>query len=99
MQWARDSCITRMRAVRADSTDRRNTLISEVFNEANRDDSPFGSGPLRGIEHVEWVSLAWVDWYNQRRLHSTIGGIPPEEFEARYYAGLNTPFQLEMAPA
>ena len=28
----------------------------------------------------------WVDWYNNRRLHSSIGDRPPAEHEADYYA-------------
>lgn len=75
------------------------STIGLFKNEAIRDDSPFRNGPLRSIDAVEWVTMAWVDWYNTRRLHSTIGDMPPEEFEARYYADLNTPSQPEMAPA
>jgi hypothetical protein len=54
---------------------------------------------LRTVTDVQWVTAEWVDWYNSRRLHSTLGDVPPDEFEASYYAGLNTPSQQEMAPA
>jgi transposase InsO family protein len=54
---------------------------------------------LRTVTDVEWVTAEWVDWYNSRRLHSTLGDVPPDEFEARYYADLNTPSQPEMATA
>ncbi|MFV0432849.1 MAG: integrase core domain-containing protein, partial [Leucobacter sp.] len=47
---------------------------------------------------VEWVTAGWVDWYNTRRLHSTIGDVPPEEFEARYYAGFEEPHHPVLAP-
>jgi putative transposase len=30
--------------------------------------------------------MQWVDWYNKRRLHSRLGYVPPDEFEAAYYA-------------
>ena len=30
-------------------------------------------------------ALAWVDWFNMRRLLGPIGDIPPAEFEAQYY--------------
>lgn len=43
-------------------------------------------GPWRHAEHVELETLAWVDWFNQRRLHSELGDIPPAEFEHDYYA-------------
>lgn len=37
-------------------------------------------------EDVEWASLLWVDWFNQRRLLEPIGNIPPAEAEAAYYS-------------
>ena len=40
--------------------------------------------PWRTVEDVELATLAWVDWYNHRRLHSACGDIPPAEFETRY---------------
>ena len=43
-------------------------------------------GPWRHAEHVELATLSYVDWFNQRRLHSELGDIPPAEFETLYYA-------------
>lgn len=43
-------------------------------------------GPWRSLETVEFATLAWVDWFNTRRLLGPIGDIPPAEFEAQYYA-------------
>ncbi|MBI4883785.1 MAG: transposase [Actinobacteria bacterium] len=43
-------------------------------------------GPWRNVEHVELATLAWVEWFNTRRLHSELGDIPPAEFESLYYA-------------
>ena len=43
-------------------------------------------GPWRTIDDIEIATLEWVDWYNQRRLHSAIGNVPPAEYEASYYA-------------
>jgi transposase InsO family protein len=42
-------------------------------------------GPWRTLEAVEFATLAWVDWFNHRRLLGPIGDIPPAEYEARYY--------------
>ncbi len=42
-------------------------------------------GPWRTVEAVEFATLAWVDWFNTRRLLEPIGYIPPAEHEARYY--------------
>ena len=45
-------------------------------------------GPWRNMEAVEFATLEWVDWYNNRRLLEPIGNVPPAEAEARYYAQL-----------
>jgi len=50
----------------------------------------FHQGPYKTIADVEYATAAWVDWYNCSRLHSSIGLIPPNEYEASYYAGLTT---------
>jgi putative transposase len=42
-------------------------------------------GPWRHLEAVEFATLAWVDWFNTRRLLEPIGYVPPAEYEARYY--------------
>jgi putative transposase len=49
-------------------------------------------GPWRSFESVEFATLEWVDWFNNRRLLEPIGNIPPAEAEAAYYA------QLEVTP-
>ena len=42
-------------------------------------------GPWRSFEQLELATARWVDWYNNRRLHSAIGDMPPAEFESTYY--------------
>ena len=42
-------------------------------------------GPWRNIEAVEFATLEWVDWFNNRRLLEPIGNVPPAEFEREYY--------------
>jgi len=49
------------------------------------------NGPWRNIEEVEFATLEWVDWFNNRRLFGPIGNIPPAEFEAVYYANNEAP--------
>ena len=46
-------------------------------------------GPWRSFEAVEFATLDWVDWFNNRRLLEPIGNIPPAEAEERYYAMLD----------
>jgi putative transposase len=48
-------------------------------------------GPWRNLETVEFATLGWVDWYNNRRLLEPIGNIPPADAEERYYAQLEAP--------
>jgi transposase InsO family protein len=43
------------------------------------------SGPWRNVDHVEFETLDWVDWFNTRRLLEPIGNIPPIEFEELYW--------------
>ena len=43
-------------------------------------------GPWRSLQAVEFATLEWVDWFNNRRLLEPIGNIPPAEAEARYFA-------------
>ena len=42
--------------------------------------------PWRNFETVEFATLEWVDWFNNKRLLEPIGNITPAEAEARYYA-------------
>jgi transposase InsO family protein len=48
-------------------------------------------GPWRSFEAVEMATLEWVAWFNTRRLLEPIGYLPPAEYEAAYYATLQTP--------
>ena len=42
-------------------------------------------GPWRNVDDVEYAVLEWVDWFNHRRLMSTLDYRPPAEVEADYY--------------
>ncbi len=44
-------------------------------------------GPWHTLEEVDVATAAWVDWYNNRRLHGACGGRPPVEYEALYELG------------
>ena len=47
--------------------------------------------PWRSLEAVEFATLEWVDWFNNRRLLEPIGYIPPAEAEDRYYYAMMEP--------
>ena len=48
-------------------------------------------GPWRNADHVEFETLGWVDWFNNRRLLGPIGDIPPVELEELYYQSQEAP--------
>ena len=43
------------------------------------------NGRWRNVDHVELETLIYVDWFNNTRLHSEIGNVPPAEVEEAYY--------------
>ena len=42
----------------------------------------------RTTEEVELATSVWISWWNQSRLHSACGDIPPAEFEEAYHRQL-----------
>jgi putative transposase len=46
-------------------------------------------GPWRNVDDVELATMTWVWWFNEHRLHSAIGYVPPVEFENTYYRSIN----------
>ncbi len=48
-------------------------------------------GPWRHLEAVEFATLEWVDWFNNRRLLTSIGDVPPAEYEQQYYRAQEAP--------
>lgn len=44
-------------------------------------------GPWKNIDGVEFPTLEWVDWFNNRRLFESIGNIPPTEYDMLYWTG------------
>ncbi len=48
----------------------------------------FHDGPYKTLADVEYATAGWVEWYNNRRLHGTLGMVPPTEYEQAYYAAL-----------
>jgi putative transposase len=43
-------------------------------------------GPWKTLADVELATAEWVDWYNSSRIHRAIGGVPPTEYESKFYA-------------
>ena len=72
--------------------DSYDNALAETINGLYKAELIHRRGPWRSFEAVEFATLEWVDWFNNRRLLEPIGNIPPAEAEAAYYA------QLEMTP-
>ena len=63
--------------------------LAETINGLYKAEVIHRRGPWRSFEAVEFATLEWVDWFNNRRLLEPIGFIPPAEAEERYFAMLN----------
>ncbi len=46
-------------------------------------------GPFRTADELELATLSWVHWFNENRLHSSIGYLTPIEKENEYYREIN----------
>jgi putative transposase len=42
-------------------------------------------GPWRTVDEVEIATLEWVDWFNNRRLHTSCADLTPAEYEQVHY--------------
>jgi transposase InsO family protein len=65
-----------------------NALV-ETINGLYKAEIIHRRGPWQSYEAVEYATLEWVDWFNNRRLLVSIGNVPPAEAEERYYAMLD----------
>ncbi len=71
--------------------DSYDNALAETVNGLYKAEVIHRRGPWRNFEAVEFATLEWVDWFNNRRLLEPIGNIPPAEAEERYYAMLDAP--------
>ena len=65
--------------------DSYDNALAETINGLYKTEVIRHRGPWRNIDEVEFATLEWVDWFNNRRLLEPIGNIPPAEFEMAYY--------------
>ena len=71
--------------------DSYDNALAETINGLYKAEVIHRRGPWRSFEAVEFATLEWVDWFNNRRLLQPIGNIPPAEAEERYYAMTEQP--------
>ena len=65
--------------------DSYDNALAETINGLHKTEVIRRRGPWRSIEAVEYATLEWVDWFNNRRLLEPIGDVPPAEYEQEYY--------------
>jgi putative transposase len=66
--------------------DSYDNALAETINGLYKAEVIHRCGPWRSFEAVEFATLEWVDWFNNRRLLEPIGNIPPAEAEELFYA-------------
>jgi transposase InsO family protein len=52
-------------------------------------------GPWRNVDAVEFATLEWVDWFNNRRILGSIGYVSPVELETEYYRSQQRPMKVQ----
>jgi len=65
--------------------DSYDNALAETINGLFKTEVIRRRGPWRNFDEVEYATLVWVDWFNNRRLLEPLGYMPPAEFEAAYY--------------
>jgi putative transposase len=71
--------------------DSYDNALAESVNALYKTEVIRRRGPWRNIDAVEFATLCWVDWFNNRRLLEPLGYVPPAEFEDVYYQSQSTP--------
>lgn len=62
--------------------DSYDNALAETVNNAYKAELIRRRGPWKTVEQVELATLEWVYWYNNQRLHESLGYVPPTEHEA-----------------
>jgi putative transposase len=65
--------------------DSYDNALAESFNGLFKTELIHRRGPWKSAEDLEWATLTYIDWFNNRRLHGEIGMRPPAELEATHY--------------
>jgi transposase InsO family protein len=68
--------------------DSYDNALAETINGLYKTEVIRQQGPWKNIEDVEFATLTWVDWFNNRRIYEPIGNVPPAEKENEYYQQL-----------
>jgi len=64
--------------------DAYDNALAETINGLYKTEVIRKEGPWKNLEDVEFATLTWVDWWNNRRLHGFCGDIPPAEYDLSF---------------
>jgi putative transposase len=67
--------------------DSYDNALAETINGLYKTEIIHPNGPWKSREEVEFATLEWVDWLNNRRLPGPIGDITTVELQRMYYEG------------
>ena len=65
--------------------DSYDNALAESINGLYKTEVIRTRGPWRNIDAIEFATLEWVDWFNNRRLLEPLGWVPPLEYERAFY--------------
>lgn len=63
--------------------------LAETINGLFKAEVIHRRGLWRSFDAVEYATLEWVDWFNNRRILEPIGNITPTEAEQQFYAAMD----------
>jgi putative transposase len=66
--------------------DSYDNALAESVNGLYKTECTVPRGPWRDAGELELATAEWVEFYNKRRLHSSLDRMTPVEFEAAYWA-------------
>jgi transposase InsO family protein len=66
--------------------DSYDNALAETVNGLYKAELAHHFGPWRNAAHLELATAKWALWWNQDRLHSWCGFVPPAEHEAAWWA-------------
>lgn len=65
--------------------DSYDNALAETINGLYKTEVIHKGAPWKKLDDVELATLTWVEWFNNRRLHSALDYVPPKEFEENFY--------------
>ena len=95
-RWARGTRLDGLGATPSIGTvaDSYDNALAETVNGLYKNELIHRRGPWRDVDAVELATLSCVHWFNNQRPHSSLGDIPPAEFEQHHSRQIANPNEL-----